>query len=772
MGCFPGKEEVMCALASYKNLSQPNSTTDSIIPLKKGGVLVKTSLGFVQYGIPPETLKDSMELGWQVPEYFLIPDRKISSDDGINLMEFEFPVYYNFFLKNGTKTKLICDGATARAIRTIFQETLLGPADLASFSEDFASGYQGIPDMRRELDYFAQNVSIPGEKYEFSKFIDLVELEDGKTATLERLVEGKPVKVLISKIDGDFVFTEGRREVARLTEEVKLCQSNFFVWTTLSNEEFALFDPPVFGVTLLGNSHGFDICGSTTGFIIWINKKGVMVDPPPYSSSALREQGIPPNFIQKVIITHCHADHDSGAFHKIVESSPVELISTRTIVGSFLRKYSALADLTPKEVQRLFQYRFVEIGHPTLILGARFTFGYAFHSVPTINFEVEFEGKKFFFSGDTCYHPERLLELRDQGVLNQARYEFLTQRDWSKYDLILHEAGVPPIHTPIQVLASLPASVREKMRLIHVAKKDILPEHGLIVGCVGLKNTIILADTTTDQQASVFNNINLLSDVELINWVPFSRIYETIKCFSECRFEEGETIVEEGAYGNQFFVIKSGIVRLSSNSAGNSFSKLCCRGDFFGESAVTGSGTRLATVVAMTPVEALAIDGADFRWVFSFQSEGFRRSKNPVEMIHNLYEIRRQKQAEFINLNTTLCKLTENQKGLINMSIKEEFVKRGTTLWEHGQQPDFCFFIKSGKFQIKIPFQKIDRNAGVRTGSLLGDFPSLLRGLPADSSVKCLEDGVVFKFNRSDLQSYLTQYPGFALVLKDKYVVV
>lgn len=772
MGCFPCKEEAMREFASYKNLIQPNSTTDSIIPLKKGGVLVKTSLGFVQYGIPPETLKDSMELGWQVPEYFLIPDRKISSDDGINLMEFEFPVYYNFFLKNRTKTKLICDTATARAIRTIFQETLLGPADLTNFSEDFIAGYQAIPDMRRELDHFAQNVAIPDEKYEFSQFIELIELEDGKTATLERQVEGKLVKVLISKIDGDFVFTEGRREVARLTEEVKLHQSNFFVWTTLSNEEFALFDPPVFGVTLLGNSHGFDICGSTTGFIIWINKKGVMVDPPPYSSSALREQGIPPNFIQKVIITHCHADHDSGAFHKIVESSPIELISTRTIVSSFLRKYSALADLTPKEVQKLFQYRFVEVGHPTLILGARFTFGYAFHSVPTINFEVQFEGKKFFFSGDTYYNPEKLSELRDQGVFSQARYEFLTQRDWSQYDLILHEAGVPPIHTPVNVLAALPPSVRENLRLIHVAKKDILPEHGLTVGCVGLKNTMVLVGTSSDQQASVFNNMNLLSDIELINWVPFSRIYETMKCFSERRFEEGETIIQEGSLGNEFFVIKSGIVRLSSNSDGNSFSKLYCRGDFFGESAVTGTGNRLAMAVAMTPVEALVIDGADFRWVFSFQADGFRRSKNPVEMIHNLSGIRRQKQAEFINLNTTLCKLTENQKCLINMLINEEFVKRGTTLWEQGQQPAFCFFIKSGKFQIKIPFQKMDRNVSVRAGSLVGDFPSLLRGLPSDSSVKCLEDGVVFKFSRVDLQSYLTQYPGFALVLKDKYVVV
>ena len=74
------------------------------------------------------------------------------------------------------------------------------------------------------------------------------------------------------------------------------------------------FRPPDFGFTVLGNSLGFDHCGSTSGFIIWINKKGIMVDPPPFTSGALRKMDIPPNLIDKIILTHCHSDHDAGAF--------------------------------------------------------------------------------------------------------------------------------------------------------------------------------------------------------------------------------------------------------------------------------------------------------------------------------------------------------------------------------------------------------------------------------------------------------------------------
>lgn len=39
---------------------------------------------------------------------------------------------------------------------------------------------------------------------------------------------------------------------------------------------------------MLGNSHGFDVGDSTSGFILWINKRGIMIDPPPFVSIALK----------------------------------------------------------------------------------------------------------------------------------------------------------------------------------------------------------------------------------------------------------------------------------------------------------------------------------------------------------------------------------------------------------------------------------------------------------------------------------------------------
>ncbi len=52
----------------------------------------------------------------------------------------------------------------------------------------------------------------------------------------------------------------------------------------------------------------------------------------------------------------------------------------------------------------------------------------------------------------------RIFELKQQNLMSQRRYEMLANIKWN-YSLIIHEAGVPPIHTPVSVLAKLPSNV-------------------------------------------------------------------------------------------------------------------------------------------------------------------------------------------------------------------------------------------------------------------------------------------------------------------------
>jgi hypothetical protein len=172
------------------------------------------------------------------------------------------------------------------------------------------------------------------------------------------------------------------------------------------------FHPPSFGVTILGNSHGFDKAGSVSGYVLWINGRGVMIDPPPYSSATLEREGIRPRTIVGIILTHCHADHDAGAFQKVLTGSPVVVITTPTIYKSFIRKYAALASLSPALLRHSHRHKPAIIGQPLRFQGATFHFTYGLHTIPCVGFRVEWRGRSMVFTGDHMNKPTALDQLQ------------------------------------------------------------------------------------------------------------------------------------------------------------------------------------------------------------------------------------------------------------------------------------------------------------------------------------------------------------------------
>jgi phosphoribosyl 1,2-cyclic phosphodiesterase len=85
-------------------------------------------------------------------------------------------------------------------------------------------------------------------------------------------------------------------------------------------------------------------------------------------------------------------------------------------MGSFLRKYSALTGFSIKQMKKFFVFRPVTMGSPVNIAGAEFRFFYAFHSIPTIGFEINFCGKSIYFSADTFYNPAALKDIYLKGI--------------------------------------------------------------------------------------------------------------------------------------------------------------------------------------------------------------------------------------------------------------------------------------------------------------------------------------------------------------------
>src|SRR4029078_6702315 len=150
-----------------------------------------------------------------------------------------------------------------------------------------------------------------------------------------------------------------------------------------------------------------------------------LVAPPTDSTDYLHARGIAPKTIDGVILTHCHADHDAGTFQKLLEEAQINLYTTPHILGSFLRKYSALSGLSEDLLRRTVFFHPVRIGGPAHVRGGELWFKYTLHSIPTIGVDAFYGNRSISISGDTLYDPGRVTSMFDKGILDAARFEDL-----------------------------------------------------------------------------------------------------------------------------------------------------------------------------------------------------------------------------------------------------------------------------------------------------------------------------------------------------------
>lgn len=86
---------------------------------------------------------------------------------------------------------------------------------------------------------------------------------------------------------------------------------------------------------------------------------------------------------------------------------------------------------------------------------------------------------------------QRLINCRPcQGVLSKARADDLRNLPLQETDLLLHEAGAPPIHTPLEVLMKLPQRIKKRLYVVHTS--SIPAEYDLRVAPTGTAGTLRL----------------------------------------------------------------------------------------------------------------------------------------------------------------------------------------------------------------------------------------------------------------------------------------
>lgn len=704
------------------------------IHLPRGGILIPTSKGNLQFGIPPETIKDTMKTEKGVPDTFIVPHFMFDLEKGTAFAELEFPIYFNFFVQQG-KTRIVCSPAQQKRLVAVVSESIFGPAHIdvrAEFIDGEAT--PGYPDMRAEMDFFKHLPPPRNRPMVLDDLVEFIVFDDQGRAR----VDGLEIR-----FDSSYnleVWEQGRR-IAFIDRQVPITAV-----PVKAEGETHRFRPPLFGITTLGSGHGFDPDASTSGMIIWLNRRGTIVDPPVNSTANLMALGVNPKLIDNVILTHCHADHDAGTLQKVLQEGKLNLYTTRTIYESFLRKSAALTGIDRSILKKLVTFFAVHMGRPMNIEGGEFRFRYTLHSIPTIAFEVKFAHKSMIYSSDTLNHPEHIENLYRKGVLSAARRDFLLAFPWDQ-DVIFHEAGIPPLHTPIDYLLGLPDEIRNRMYLVHVTRSSLPDGCDLRIAPTGLANTLEL-DVETLPYEDAVEALDVISHADVFEDLSIAKARQFLVLARQETYPEGTLIFNEGDPGDKFYMVVSGKVAIVK---GGRTLTTYSNSDYFGEKSLFTDEKRTAAARALSATKLLAVKKEDMRC--------FIRGTESAILLQRLATHQNEALRAVLNENPFLAGLTPSQQTQLHALIQPvaDSYAPGSLIVAAKAPLVRCYIIRSGKVDV---YRGKEPAATLKTGDLFGVKGIFDSPAHAPFTFRAREETGLYTVSRLALLKYLDKNPG------------
>lgn len=698
--------------------------------LSRGGYLIDTPIGQIQFGSPPETIKDTIPTEKGVPTIFVLPVSFFNWIKGISIAELEFPIYYNYFLKK-RKTIIICNEEQKERIIKVLEQSLFGPQN-----PDFSSEFPDNPG-------YGQNIVNEMNYFKIMEFEDVVEFKLFEN----NLIDLDGVKI---SLDSENNFDISYDDTFPLSIPGNIEYKPKYVIGERLPEPFK---PPLFAMTCLGPSNGFDPEENTSGFILWVNHNGIMIDPPVNSTEWLLDSNVSPKFIDSIILTHCHADHDAGTFQKILEEGRVSIYTTKTILNSFLTKYSALTGVSSKYLMSLFDFYPIEINQPIFIHGAKFTMIYSLHSIPTIGFHAEFQSKTMAYSSDHNNDPELHKKLFEENIIDEDRFDDLRNFPWNS-EVIFHEAGFPPLHTSIDYLNSLPPKTQKKLQVYHISDKAFPKKTNLNLCKFGIQNTIAIK-TKEPNFETCYRIVGLLKGMDIFKDIPINKVQQFITILEKKRYKKGDCIIKKGTYGDKFYIIYSGNVSIQDDA--NKNKKLFGAYDYFGEIALMANEVRTKNVYAETDVSLYYINKAEF---YSFiNNTEFKTT------LTKLTEVRDDELWSLLSSSKFIKILKSTQRMIFETLLVPEKFKGSGTILKEGTSPDKVYIIKKGNVIVK---QSGENVAILQRGDFVGMTSCIYYDTKLTYSFEYANDISLYSIDSDNLIDFLNKFPG--LIMKLDYL--
>ena len=109
-------------------------------------------------------------------------------------------------------------------------------------------------------------------------------------------------------------------------------------------------------------------------------------------------------------------------------------------------------------------------------------------------------------------NPAQIESLVKQGVITKERSDELNNLALQSCDLLLHESGLPPIHTPLDVLLKLPETVKKRLYVVHTS--NLTENCALCVAPSGTVGTIRLDKPISFEHRSTLVDDNAPNELD------------------------------------------------------------------------------------------------------------------------------------------------------------------------------------------------------------------------------------------------------------------
>lgn len=262
--------------------------------------------------------------------------------------------------------------------------------------------------------------------------------------------------------------------------------------------------------------------------------------------------------------------------------------------------------------------------------------------------------------------------------------------------------------------------------------------------------------------------LRFLSKVKLFKRLPEDMLPILATAVVPKEFKAQTAIIKQGDYGTEFYLIKSGSVRVEID--GNKVAT-CETGDYFGEVALLRDEPRAATVIAEQNIEVLSITRDKFQDLGLNEKLEFAKrqavggggevqTKPPSKKT----SAERAVMAEAIKKNKNLVDMVTLDDAKIQSLIDvawEETVSAGQELIQQGGDGDYFYIVKEGSFEILIAkdgngkgandlaAQITERVGNVPKGGSFGEL-ALLYFAPRAATVKAKERATVWVMDRNN----------------------